>query len=254
MSPQISSDGQKLVFVSARSGAYEVWSSKSDGSGPMQLTTFSGPFVGSPRWSPKGDFVAFDSNRSGSLNIYVVGAEGGRVDQITNDPSNTDSARPSWSRDGRWIYFGSTRSGSYQIWKAPVGGGADVPVTQHGGMEAFESQDGRHLYYAKPTGTSGIWRVPVNGGVEVQVIDHGRQESWGVTDRGIALMDKLARPQATIEYFDIETMRLTWTQRLPPGLRFDRNPSFAMSRDGRWMAWAQYDQWGSDIHMLQGSR
>jgi Tol biopolymer transport system component len=261
MSPQISPDGRRVVFVSTRSGYYELWLSDTDSPATArQLTRFEGPFVGSPRWSANGDFVAFDSTRSGSedigsFNIWVVAGDGTGVRQITNDA--LDNYRPSWSRDGRWIYYSSGSSSDLrrmQIWKVLASGGAPVQVTKKGGgREAFESRDGKHLYYAKPETLPGIWRVQVDGGEEVQVIDHGMPGWWAVIDGGIVLMNRPARSQATVEYFSFDDARITWTRQLPAGLRFDVNPGFSVSRDGQWMLFVQFDNWGSDIHMLQYS-
>ena len=54
--PQFSSDGRKLTFQSERSGNQEIWISNSDGTNPVQVTSFGGPGVGNPRWSPDGRF------------------------------------------------------------------------------------------------------------------------------------------------------------------------------------------------------
>ena len=254
MSPQISPDGRRVVFVSTRSGHYELWVSNTDSpASAHQLTHFEGPFVGSPRWNAAGDLIAFDSNRFDSANIWVVGGDGTGVLQITNDSS--ENARPSWSRDGQWIYYSSKRSGDLQIWKVPASRGQPVQVTKKGeAIEAFESPDGKHLYYAKPGPLRGIWRVPVDGGDEVQVIDYGMAGWWAVIDGGIVLLNKDARPRATVKYFSLDPTRIMWTRQLPPGLHFDLNPGFAVSRDGQWMLFVQLDNWGSDIHMLQDSR
>ena len=249
-SPQFSRDGEKIVFVSARSGNYEIWVSRSDGTDAIRVTTFNGKLVGSPRWSPDGDLIAFDSTQSGSFNIYQVGATGGPVRRITNDAFR--NVRPSWSRDGRWIYFSSQRSGDSQIWRIPHAGGEPRQVTKKGGFEGFESPDGRHVYYTLSGGRRGLWRVPVEGGDEVQLIDRASDGSWGVTNGGIVLLDKDATTGATIEYFSFESARITWTRKLPAGLRFDSLPSITVSRDGRWILYSQYDNWGSDIHMLAG--
>ena len=57
----------------------------------------------------------------------------------------------------------------------PSGGGSPVQITHHGGFAAFESTDGRFLYYAKGLTVPGLWRVPTNGGEEVEQ----RFEKWG---------------------------------------------------------------------------
>ena len=42
--PQFSPDGRKIAFESSRSGAYEIWTCQSDGSGLTQISQ-SSPFV-----------------------------------------------------------------------------------------------------------------------------------------------------------------------------------------------------------------
>ncbi len=78
------------------------------------------------------------------------------VQRLTEDP--TDEYEPRWSRDGRWIYFVSTRSGRARGLEASGSGGSagrsagrPSQVTRQGGAAAFESADGRWLYYAKDT-------------------------------------------------------------------------------------------------------
>ena len=59
--PQFSPDGSKIAFESTRSGAYEIWMCRSDGSSLIQLTHFNPSEAGTPRWSPDGQQIVFDS-------------------------------------------------------------------------------------------------------------------------------------------------------------------------------------------------
>ena len=115
----------------------------------MQLT--SRGLAGSPRWSPDGRFVAFDSTVDGRWQILVIGASGGRQQQITQGvvTQGVYNARPNWSRDGKWLYFTSTRTrtGRQEVWKVPAGGGSATQVTRNGGNNAVESPDGTAIYY-----------------------------------------------------------------------------------------------------------
>jgi len=77
MDQDISSDGQKITFRSNRSGSFEIWTCDSDGSNPIQLTLLGAPNTGTPRWSPDGRQIAFDSRKEGHADIYVINAEGG---------------------------------------------------------------------------------------------------------------------------------------------------------------------------------
>ena len=252
-SPQFSSDGSRITFISFRTGAPEVWIARSDGAEQTPLTTVDAPAVGSPRWSPTGDEIAFDTVRNGGYNISVVNVHDGRVRDITNDRST--NLRPSWSRDGQWIYFSSGRSGGRQLFKARSSGGPAIPITKNGGLEAFESPDEKHLYYVradeKPENV-GIWQVPVNGGAEVRVVDQGGRGSFAVTKNGIVIIDPLAKPAATISFYSFASRRLERIGQLPDGSKMAPS-KIAVSPDEKWILYVQYQEWGSDIRMIEGS-
>ena len=252
-SPQFSSDGSRITFISFRTGAPQVWIARSDGAEQTPLTTLDAPAVGSPRWSPTGDEIAFDTTRNGGYNISVVNVHDGRVRDITNDRST--NLRPSWSRDGKWIYFSSGRSGGRQLFKARSSGGPAIPITKQGGFEAFESPDEKHLYYVradeKPENV-GIWQVPVNGGDEVRVVDQGGRGSFAVTKNGIFIIDPLAKPAATISFYSFASRRLERIGQLPAGSKMAPS-KIAVSPDEKWILYVQYDEWGSDIQMIEGA-
>lgn len=250
-SPQFSPDGSRIAFVSLRSGHAEIWLARSDGAEAVQVTTFGGPLLGSPRWSPQGDAIAFDSTKPGTFNVYVMRLADGRVHAVTND--RWANVRPSWSGDGRWIYFGSTRSGVNQVWKVASAGGDAVQVTKNGGFEAFESPDGRHVYYALANGVAGIWQVPVTGGEERQLLPIGTLSTFAVSARGIFVLQRSAK-SPTIDFFDVATRQLAPVAYLPAGTRLaPSSPGVAVSRDGASVLYVTYDQWNSDIHMLEGT-
>jgi TolB protein len=64
-------------------------------------------------WSPDGRTLAFDSNRSGKVQIYVRSSDG-RVQRLTNNSSR--AAHPAWSPDGRHLVFEGDRSGTKQVY------------------------------------------------------------------------------------------------------------------------------------------
>ena len=203
--PQFSPDGKMIVFESTRSGAYEIWLCRSDGTGSAQLTHYNSS-TGTPRWSPDGRRIVFDSRAPGNADIFVVDSQGGLPRKLTSEPSS--DVVPSWSRDGRWIYFASDRSGRDEVWKMPSTGGAAVQVTHHGGFAAFESPDGKLLYYAKGMTIPGLWRTPTNGGEEVEIIsslEAGQWGYWAVVENGIYYLDTREKPG--IAFFNVTTRR-----------------------------------------------
>ena len=251
--PQFSPDGTKIVFSSARSGNPEIWLCDHEGRNPVQLTAFSGVDIGSPRWSPDSRWIAFDSSKAGNWDIYVISADGGQLRRLTSGGSQ--NARPSWSQDGRWIYFGSNRSGDWQIWKQPSQGGAATQVAKAKGTdEAFESLDGKFVYYAK-LDAPGIWKVPVAGGEETRVLDRGGRSVWALTSQGICFFDLGGSTGPALNFYNFTTGKVTRLREFSKDTRFDTaDDSLTVSPDGRWILYTQLDQSGSNLMLVENFR
>lgn len=85
--PQFSPDGRRVAFTSYRSGTSQVWVCGSDGSNPVQLTSFSGLGAELSSWSPDGRHIAFNSTLKGNWDIYVIGSQGCAPRQLTAENS-----------------------------------------------------------------------------------------------------------------------------------------------------------------------
>ena len=252
-SPDFSPDGQKLVFVSGRTGGQELWVSDAGGNNAARLTTQGGP-AGSPRWSPDGKWIAFDSHIGGDGDIYVISSTGGPWRRLTYE--KTAETQPAWSRDGQWIYFKSNRTGSYQIHKMPAAGGPAKQITFHGGFEGFESPDGSIFYYTKARGEYGIYAVPAEGGEEKLVPELSRAgywRSWGVVKGGIYFIAKESAPRQTIRFFSFATRRITPLVEVA-GEALWWQPGLALSPDGRRLLFAQLEHAKDEIMLMEDFR
>src|SRR5215813_3534161 len=145
------------------------------------LTSFGSLTTGTPRWSPDGRTIAFDSDGGQSWQIYTISSEGGKPRRFTDGKGYYHV--PSWSRDGNWLYFAELRGSESQLWKMPANGGLKVQVTTKGGYVAFESVDGKFLYYLKER-SGPLWKMPVGGGEESQVIQLVIQKAFEVAKNG----------------------------------------------------------------------
>ncbi len=81
----------------------------------------------SPNWSPDESLIAFASNRDGSLDIYVMDADGLNVRRLTSDGSRESS--PVWSPDGRQIVYTAQRDRSSEIYMVDLDGRAPRRLT-----------------------------------------------------------------------------------------------------------------------------
>ena len=81
--PRFSPDGQKVAFVSRRSGDNEIWTCDPPDCAEPQQLTFLKSLSGTPRWSPDSKYISFESRPNGHSQIFVVNAEGGKPRPIT---------------------------------------------------------------------------------------------------------------------------------------------------------------------------
>jgi Tol biopolymer transport system component len=245
VNPQVSPDGRRIAFGSNRSGEAQVWLANADGSQPHQLTDGRGWDSGTPRWSPDGRFIAFDANAGGSYDIYVVPATGGAPRRLTNSP--VDDVIPSWSQDGRWIYFSSRRTGRPELFKIPAAGGEAIQVTNRGGWMAFESYDGRDLYYTGHEGRGEVWRKPASGGRESVVLTGLAGRRFAVARTGIYFFREETPRRVSLAKYDFATQQTrtltTFDRRLSAGI--------AVTPDEHSVIFTQLEDEGSDLMMVE---
>jgi dipeptidyl aminopeptidase/acylaminoacyl peptidase len=107
--PQLSPDGKRVAYVVAdvlkdenRTNA-DIWLVASDGSGAPRKLTSSPKRDASPRWSPDGKWIVFESTRDGDPQLYLLPTDGGEPRKLTT--ISTGAAQPVWSPDGKAIAF-----------------------------------------------------------------------------------------------------------------------------------------------------
>jgi Tol biopolymer transport system component/DNA-binding winged helix-turn-helix (wHTH) protein len=216
-SPHYSPDGKRVAFeaVGERDA---IWVGDADGSNLMEVYSHPPALVGTPRWAPDGERLAFDCSACSAgikWRVYVIRAGGGKPVLLTPGPAG--GAIPSWSADGKWVYFSSTVNRQSEIWKVPADGGAAVQVTRKGGLMAFESRDGKTLYYTKHDmdEVGALWKMPVSGGEEELVIPSVVGRNFAVAGTGVYFAESDGA-QAVVRYLPFATGKVrTITPSLP---------------------------------------
>ena len=91
--------------------------------------------------------IAFESNREGNSEIYVLDTDGFGIARITINPA-VDS-QPAWSPDGSRIAFTSNRDGNNEIYIMNADGTAVTNITNNAADDQYPtwSADGQFIYF-----------------------------------------------------------------------------------------------------------
>jgi len=128
-----------------------------------------------PDFSPDGRRVAFCTNRSGTMEVWVAEADGSRSRQLTF-LGGPQALLPRWSPDGREIAFHANTARNRDVYVISAEGGKPRAVTNGPGNNfvASWSRDGKWIYYASDRGGAfECWKAPSAGGDAVQVTKQG---------------------------------------------------------------------------------
>ncbi len=147
-----SPDGEKLGFISDRSGDEELWVADADGSNAKQLTSDGNGYRFRPVWSPDGSFILFADK---TLRLMMVDASSGKANEV--DRGEYDDAWYRWgiqefsvSPDSAWIAYTKVEDSlNDSIFLYQVATGERIRMT---GPETKDwspafSTDGQYLYF-----------------------------------------------------------------------------------------------------------
>lgn len=248
--PSISNDGEHVVFISNRTGNFEVWSSALNGINAVKYTSLNGSFVNMPGWSPNDKEIVFDG-RVGTDNAIFIIDVASKTTRTFIDMEG-DQLNASYSRDGKFIYFSSNHSGSWQIWKKSIIDQTLIQVTVNGGYYLQEGLADDFLYYTK-NDTSGIWRISQSGDKEeVQVVVDLSQIDWGswsLIETGIIYMERKNGAQLVKLPYDGDSSSKINMYKPDKPVQIG-SPTLAVNRDGSTFILAQIVNREDEIMMV----
>jgi Tol biopolymer transport system component/DNA-binding winged helix-turn-helix (wHTH) protein len=257
--PRYSPDGKHVAFASNRGGPPEIWMSDADGQNIVQLTNLKSLAAGSLTWSPDGRKIAFDSRaktREGQIrpDVYIVDTTERAPKKL--DTGTPGASQPNWSHDGRWIYFlgGSDDAAGERIYRVPMEGGKPEVVTTARGAWPLESPDRKTLFFAENSGTSFTLHMASLDptGTESQIEGMPTLSfvaNWEAVPGGVyffPLDDHL-----TLDYFDFSTKKVQRLFTVGGGGAF---LGISVSPDGRYILYSEFDDYRSDIMLVENFR
>lgn len=147
--PTWTPDGERIVFSSNRTGDYDLYWKKADGSSDAE-SLYKAEF---PQYetslSPDGKFLVYrETHPSTGMDIWILPLE----DKSNPKPFLNTSFRentPMLSPNGRWLAYASNESGQNEIYVRtfPDVSGGRWQASTGGGQEPLWSRDGRELFY-----------------------------------------------------------------------------------------------------------
>jgi Tol biopolymer transport system component len=110
--PRYSPNGDKVVFISDRSGGDNVWLLDLETMETEQRTSGNIYRMQSPVWTPDGDYIiaARAGLRSGVHKLRIYHVDGGSGTEFMDTPDNLKTIEPAFGGDNRYIWFSQRTS------------------------------------------------------------------------------------------------------------------------------------------------
>ena len=164
----------RLVISSERDGNPEIYAiDGDDGGSPLRVTNDPAADA-NPAWSPDGAKIAFVSNRTGNLEIFVTDIAGINPANVTKNPA-TDYA-PAWSPDSKRLAFATNRDGNAEVYTMTAAGANPTNRSRDLGKdeEPVWSPDGKQIAFmrADANGFYDVWTMRANGAEQTQLTDN----------------------------------------------------------------------------------
>jgi Tol biopolymer transport system component/DNA-binding winged helix-turn-helix (wHTH) protein len=175
--PAVSRKGYRLAYQRLTRGL-NIWQMDLSSPGreeqilvPSTSETDQGP---GPQFSPDGKKLAYMSDRSGSMEIWVSNRDGSNPFQLT---AVGGAGTPRWSPNSQAVAFdakGRRGSAIYAASLQGVGGPRMLVPDDNANVCPSWSGDGRWVYFASHrSGDWQVWKVAAQGGAPAQITLHG---------------------------------------------------------------------------------
>ena len=164
--PRFSPDGERIAFISDRTGTEHVWVVSTDGTDSTQVTTGGSDDVLSPEWTPDGEYIVV-SKGSGSLKLWLVHADGGSGVAMVPEPTGAHMAGAAFGADPDKVWF-ARRTGRHQynasfpnyqlaVYDRDTGESTTMTSRYGSAVRPTLSPDGRWLVYGtRHAGETGL--------------------------------------------------------------------------------------------------
>jgi len=184
--PTASLRGHRLAYTQVFGGTqvYSQMLGESEGhNGPAKFLDSTRDDA-SPQFSPDGRRVAFESNRSGTHEIWLCDRDGKNLVQLTSFGKGF-AGTPRWSPNSNDIAFDYRGAGNADVYVVNATEAIPRRITTEPSDDSVPSwsSDGRSIFFASNrSGVQQIWRVGAAGGQATQLTKGGGFTSFASAD------------------------------------------------------------------------
>jgi len=129
-----------------------------------------------PVVSPKGDRIAFLSNRTGAEELYVISPKGGGETRLTQTPETEVGLQ--WTADGKGIVFSTLFDDKSRIFSVDPKTKIRRELGEVPGRTPMLSPDGRHVLFMAGTWTETTLVVSELDGANAKPLTDGSSIAW----------------------------------------------------------------------------
>ena len=245
--PELSPDGRRVAMRRTVQGNADIWLLDLLRGGMTRLT-FDTALDLNPVWSPDGSRIAFSSNRTGVLDLYLKPSNGSGAEARLVESPNTKQSQD-WSADGRWlVYYEVNLTTGRDLWALDMTSPDHTPrvvantpaeevlaqFSPDGRWVAYQTNEsGRFEVVVQPSpDAGGKWQVSTAGGVAPRWRADGKELYFLAPDATLMAVPVTAAGTS----FEAGTPVALFPTRIVDGGTVTQNrPQYAVARDGRFL-------------------
>src|SRR5215470_4581177 len=197
----------RIAFWDFNTG--QIYAVNPDGTGLAQLTHVAKhQTAADPAWSPDGRHIAFASDMTGPVRLWIMDANGSHARMVAGDQPSAADILPTYTPDGRRLVFSRCIMGDHcAIYSIRVDGTHLRALTRlraHADLRASVSPDGRQIAFARfgANGIIGQIYVMNADGSDAHAITppalEGFAPDWSPTGKLITFTSNCCRPGSNV--------------------------------------------------------
>jgi dipeptidyl aminopeptidase/acylaminoacyl peptidase len=264
-----SPDDRQIAFITNITGRNNIWLVSSQSGWPTQLTV-SNQRQANIAWSPKGRWIAYNSDYDGNeqWDLFLVSVGNGQIVNLTNSPEVSEEG-PVWSPDGERLAYSvkPKRLPNYEIdvveilTKKVTHLTSNTPASLSNSVAAW-SRDGKWIIYNQSNAAgkdSNVFIVSAagvsaaggsaTGGKPTNLTAHEGERDFIATDlspdgKTVLMTSNAGNGYANAALLDVVTKKVTW-------LTNDKWEvvSGKFSSDGKRLTWTANVDGNQDIYV-----